>query len=276
MGPSSAVAAQVSSFRRSRSHLDLGCDAGTLKARVYRKLSVLGLGGLASTGKAVDLKSTGAQVPWGFESLALRHILREFILQSRLPIRSLQYAQRAASHTLMILPCRRWQPVDDQLPIRRGRDEPLHGGLEMIRGNVSVPLYHNHVFQPPSSLTVRSGTRAAIKVCSASEIGAMKGGGSSTAAARDNSIRPSSTTPLTTGGCSHRASWEAALERGIASPARLKCWSARDHLASLLSLGGGGCGHELMNLGEGDHSVRLQMECMTGVVMSAKPRTIHS
>src|SRR2546430_9704972 len=30
-------------------------------------------GGLASTGKAVDLKSTGAQAPWGFESLALRH-----------------------------------------------------------------------------------------------------------------------------------------------------------------------------------------------------------
>src|SRR5207245_4639681 len=27
-----------------------------------------------STGKAVDLKSTGAQAPWGFESLALRHL----------------------------------------------------------------------------------------------------------------------------------------------------------------------------------------------------------
>jgi hypothetical protein len=30
-------------------------------------------GGLASTGKAVDLKSTGPRGPWGFESLALRH-----------------------------------------------------------------------------------------------------------------------------------------------------------------------------------------------------------
>src|SRR6267378_515227 len=34
-----------------------------------------GHGGLASTGKAVDLKSTGPRGPWGFESLALRHFL---------------------------------------------------------------------------------------------------------------------------------------------------------------------------------------------------------
>jgi hypothetical protein len=33
------------------------------------------IGGLASTGKAVDLKSTGPHGPWGFESLALRHLL---------------------------------------------------------------------------------------------------------------------------------------------------------------------------------------------------------
>jgi integrase len=33
-------------------------------------------GGLASTGKAVDLKSTGPRGPWGFESLALRQLRR--------------------------------------------------------------------------------------------------------------------------------------------------------------------------------------------------------
>jgi hypothetical protein len=35
-------------------------------------------GGLASTGKAVDLKSTGPRGPWGFESLALRHFLSTY------------------------------------------------------------------------------------------------------------------------------------------------------------------------------------------------------
>jgi hypothetical protein len=44
---------------------------------VYRKCRSRP-GGLASTGKAVDLKSTGAQAPWGFESLALRHEIKEF------------------------------------------------------------------------------------------------------------------------------------------------------------------------------------------------------
>ena len=36
-------------------------------------------GGLASTGKAVDLKSTGPRGPWGFESLALRHSNQEVV-----------------------------------------------------------------------------------------------------------------------------------------------------------------------------------------------------
>ena len=45
-------------------HFTLGWCAGV---RLYEH------GGLASTGKAVDLKSTGPRGPWGFESLALRH-----------------------------------------------------------------------------------------------------------------------------------------------------------------------------------------------------------
>src|SRR5207245_9592068 len=40
-------------------------------------------GGLASTGKAVDLKSTGPRGPWGFESLALRHSDQQVVNHTR-------------------------------------------------------------------------------------------------------------------------------------------------------------------------------------------------
>jgi hypothetical protein len=43
-----------------------------------------GHGGLASTGKAVDLKSTGPRGPWGFESLALRQLTGHPQVVSRL------------------------------------------------------------------------------------------------------------------------------------------------------------------------------------------------
>jgi hypothetical protein len=43
-------------------------------------------GGLALTGKAVDLKSTGAHAPWGFESLALRHLIEQLRTWTRSPI----------------------------------------------------------------------------------------------------------------------------------------------------------------------------------------------
>jgi hypothetical protein len=38
-----------------------------------RRHSIQPYGGLVLTGKAVDLKSTGPQGSWGFESLALRY-----------------------------------------------------------------------------------------------------------------------------------------------------------------------------------------------------------
>src|SRR5687767_13473624 len=50
--------------------------AATLKRRAMRdERGHPDHGGLVLIGKAVDLKSTGVQAPWGFESLALRHFL---------------------------------------------------------------------------------------------------------------------------------------------------------------------------------------------------------
>src|SRR5262249_33887877 len=53
-----------------------------------------GHGGLASTGKAVDLKSTGPRGPWGFESLALRHSFRKLqraVLERRFSLNRATY-----------------------------------------------------------------------------------------------------------------------------------------------------------------------------------------
>ena len=56
-----------------------GCGPGNRLARTSwccGSVRSYSHGGLASTGKAVDLKSTGPRGPWGFESLALRQLIR--------------------------------------------------------------------------------------------------------------------------------------------------------------------------------------------------------
>jgi hypothetical protein len=61
---------------RRRTWSELGLDRlGRYRSRLVTVRSYRH-GGLASTGKAVDLKSTGPRGPWGFESLALRQLTR--------------------------------------------------------------------------------------------------------------------------------------------------------------------------------------------------------
>jgi hypothetical protein len=94
---------------RRRTWSELGLDRlGRYRSRLVTVRSYRH-GGLASTGKAVDLKSTGPRGLWGFESLALRHLFQSF---TRVPF---QPTSRRAPPTLRGLcgsrrfgPSRRW------------------------------------------------------------------------------------------------------------------------------------------------------------------------
>ena len=83
---------------RRRTWSELGLDhLGRYRSRLVTVRSYRH-GGLASTGKAVDLKSTGPRGPWGFESLALRQLTRHptAALSDEVPP-TLRIAHRAAT-----------------------------------------------------------------------------------------------------------------------------------------------------------------------------------